>query len=877
MNRIRLLLVAFVCALPIVLGAMQAEIGRRLEITGVNATDLPTLTITANVYDPLGLPIRGLTVNDFVVDADFGFPARIVRVQNVTAEEVPFAAVLVIDVSDSMFGFPLARAREAAAAFVDIVDERDPVALIAFGTRVELVQDFTTDSDLLLAAIDSLTNAGQTALYQAAYEGIDLAANAPEPRRVMILLSDGAEFGGLSRVTPEEVFQHALERGVTVYTIGLGFGADRSFLERLAEVTFGRFYESPTPNELVRIYTELAETLRSQYIITLEVQVPLDGTEYTLELGLSGDDAAAATRFRAPIPIPVVRLPEFPEAEIATPFSLEFDVLADDPLLNVTAVVTDAAGGIVSEAALDPARPQYLIDPEQFPPGRYGLTVIALDADGDRGSAAAEFVVAALPSTITIDPDLTALGALREPVQVQIGSVGQTPIASAEFRVEGPSFPEGAFFPLDLSERLVLLPQILSAGSNRLTVRAVNEAGVTSTAEFPFTVAALPPRVSVVGIVDGQRIETPTQIVANAIGQTQTFAFTARAGQVTLPGTEGTFELDPQVLPPGPLRVSISATDANGQTGTVAVDVEIAALPPIIMVEGLQSGETITEDREIRLVVESQTPVAFVQIAIDDGEVEIQRRPPFGTTLRALELLTGSHVLTITAENEAGQRQTVTLNFTVAESVALTATALAPTPTFTATFTPSPSPTISPTPTPTIDREATGTAQAAIELEITQAAETRSAQLTATAGVATSIFQLTQVAAEIGTAVRLIETAGAQTQAAAQNATQVAAVIQTQVAGLTQTVEAREAELALIAEQTAAAGIAQTATATAVEATQVAGTATAAQVTREAVIAGQTATATAIEATQVAGTATAAQVTREAVIAGQTATATAVE
>ncbi|NOG48398.1 MAG: VWA domain-containing protein [Chloroflexi bacterium] len=76
---------------------------------------------------------------------------------------------------------------------------------------------------------------GQTALYDAAVDGIELAAQAPFPRRTMILLSDGAEYGGAS-VNPREAGPDLSPvRGVPVYTIGLGFGTDRSYLEALAE------------------------------------------------------------------------------------------------------------------------------------------------------------------------------------------------------------------------------------------------------------------------------------------------------------------------------------------------------------------------------------------------------------------------------------------------------------------------------------------------------------------------------------------------------------------------------------------------------------------------------------------------------------------
>jgi hypothetical protein len=45
--------------IPFVALAMQESTpAPRLEITGVNASQAPTVTITANVYDTLGQPVR---------------------------------------------------------------------------------------------------------------------------------------------------------------------------------------------------------------------------------------------------------------------------------------------------------------------------------------------------------------------------------------------------------------------------------------------------------------------------------------------------------------------------------------------------------------------------------------------------------------------------------------------------------------------------------------------------------------------------------------------------------------------------------------------------------------------------------------------------
>jgi VWFA-related protein len=259
---------------------MQDQPAPRVEITGVNATDLPTAVVTVNVLDSLGQPVRGLDESNFRLTGALADEATITSVENVSDDDLSFAVVLVIDISDSMTGLPITRAKEAAQLFVQSIGPNDPVAIYTFASRFHLVQDYTTDKGALSAAIDSLGTAGRTGLYEGAYNAVQLAAASPTSRRAMVLLSDGAEYGGVSHVGRDAALEEARNRGVPVYTVGLGYGIDRSYLEQLSNGTNGRFIESPDPEQLTQIYGDLAALLRSQYVVTINADLPLNGQEY---------------------------------------------------------------------------------------------------------------------------------------------------------------------------------------------------------------------------------------------------------------------------------------------------------------------------------------------------------------------------------------------------------------------------------------------------------------------------------------------------------------------------------------------------------------------------------------------------------------------
>ena len=65
-------------------------------------------------------------------------------------------------------------------------------------------------------------------------------------------------------------------------------------MQGLADNSVGQFYESPSPEKLNEIYTGLARTFRSQYIITMTSDLPGDGKTYSLNLQVKDKNGATA-------------------------------------------------------------------------------------------------------------------------------------------------------------------------------------------------------------------------------------------------------------------------------------------------------------------------------------------------------------------------------------------------------------------------------------------------------------------------------------------------------------------------------------------------------------------------------------------------------
>jgi Ca-activated chloride channel family protein len=211
--------------------------------------------------------------------------------------------ILAFDVSGSMAAtdFQPTRLDAAKKAATEFVDKQPPgvqVGVVAFSDSGFTVQPPTNDREEILAAINrlspqmgtSLANGIVTSLNTIETNGnvpTNYYSNAtPQPTATptpmppgqysssaIVLLSDGENN---QRPDPAAAAQAAADRGVRIYTIGLGTAAgsllhingltirshlDEQVLKQLASMTGGTYYNAPTPAELLNIYDNLTPEL----------------------------------------------------------------------------------------------------------------------------------------------------------------------------------------------------------------------------------------------------------------------------------------------------------------------------------------------------------------------------------------------------------------------------------------------------------------------------------------------------------------------------------------------------------------------------------------------------------------------------------------
>jgi Ca-activated chloride channel family protein len=232
----------------------------------VNA-DLVVLNVT--LTDIYGRYVTGINKDAFTV-LDDKQPQQITFFSD---EDVPVSLGVIFDVSGSMSGEKISKAREALRHFIDTSHDSDEYFLIGFNSRAQLLMDKTRNSDALLDKLTFVQTKGQTALYDACYLGVNRVTRGVHPKRAILLISDGQD--NSSRYTFSELRKMLKETDVLIYAIGIldkGSPSEldvggQAILDELASVSGGKAFFPNSPAEMNEIFERIAIELRHQYSI----------------------------------------------------------------------------------------------------------------------------------------------------------------------------------------------------------------------------------------------------------------------------------------------------------------------------------------------------------------------------------------------------------------------------------------------------------------------------------------------------------------------------------------------------------------------------------------------------------------------------------
>jgi Ca-activated chloride channel family protein len=189
-------------------------------------------------------------------------------------DDAPVSVGVIFDVSGSMSGDKIKRARDALSKFIQTSHNSDEYFLIAFNSRAQLLLDRTRDGDSVLDKLTFVQTRNQTALYDACYLGVEKVQRGTHPKRALLLISDGQDNN--SRYTFNEVRRLLKESDVVLYSIGILSGSDagssmgmegQGILDELSGVSGGKAFFPRSAAEMDDIFEQIALELRHQYSI----------------------------------------------------------------------------------------------------------------------------------------------------------------------------------------------------------------------------------------------------------------------------------------------------------------------------------------------------------------------------------------------------------------------------------------------------------------------------------------------------------------------------------------------------------------------------------------------------------------------------------
>lgn len=230
--------------------------------------DLVTLTLT--VTDYYGRYVSGLTEDAFTIYDD----KKKQDIVFFSDTDAPVSIGILFDVSGSMTGEKILKAKNALSRFINTSHPRDEYFLIAFNKRAQLLMDRTRDGEAVLNKLTMVEPKHNTALYDACYLGVERVTRGAHQKKALLIISDGQD--NASRYNFKEVRRLMKESDVVIYSVGILDSKDsatpegligQSYLDELASVTGGKSFYPNTAVEMDEIFERIALELRHQYSV----------------------------------------------------------------------------------------------------------------------------------------------------------------------------------------------------------------------------------------------------------------------------------------------------------------------------------------------------------------------------------------------------------------------------------------------------------------------------------------------------------------------------------------------------------------------------------------------------------------------------------
>lgn len=268
------------------IGSIQTEkfpeISARIQLSSSQKDDTEALGNVLEVSD------CGIAINDF------------------SLEKLEYSGVnimLCCDVSGSMSN-SMDNLRSAISTFVAEKNRNENLAVTAFNSVIVAEKPFGTPDSELTAFAQELGSGGGTDIYSSVQSCLGNFPDRDKECNVLIVLTDGQDGSDRSAL---EIYNTigamALDKKVTIYTVGLGDSVDTGYLTTIANSANGSFVYVSSSESLNSFFDTLHGQIYNQYRLTyeaadtmlmegriLELALPEEGLYSSKTYSLTGED-----------------------------------------------------------------------------------------------------------------------------------------------------------------------------------------------------------------------------------------------------------------------------------------------------------------------------------------------------------------------------------------------------------------------------------------------------------------------------------------------------------------------------------------------------------------------------------------------------------
>jgi len=163
----------------------------------------------------------------------------------------------------------MSEAQKAASSFfANVMRANDRAFLVSFDSQAQLIQRWSPKLSDVNAGLAKLRAEESTALYDAIVYSLYNFLGV-KGQKALVLITDGRDTA--SKFSFDQALEYARRTAVPIYAIGIGIGQTevdtRYKLGRFCAETGGNVYYIQQATDLNRVYGEIQNELRSQYIL----------------------------------------------------------------------------------------------------------------------------------------------------------------------------------------------------------------------------------------------------------------------------------------------------------------------------------------------------------------------------------------------------------------------------------------------------------------------------------------------------------------------------------------------------------------------------------------------------------------------------------